>query len=72
MHSKTHPSAQAAREAAAGPSADLGPLPEWNLGDLYESRQAPAFAADLERAGTEARAFADAYRGRIAAIAAGP
>ena len=41
------PSAGAALPAA--PAAALGPLPEWNLADLYASPDAPEFAADMKR-----------------------
>ncbi len=52
--------------------ADLGALPEWRLQDLYEGVDAPRFAADLERAERDAKLFAEAYRGKIAEIAARP
>jgi oligoendopeptidase F len=29
--------------------ADLGPLPEWNLADLYASPEDANFAADMKR-----------------------
>jgi oligoendopeptidase F len=51
---------------------DLGALPEWRLQDLYEGMNSPRFAADLERAEREAKRFAEAYRGKIADIAAKP
>ena len=44
------------REAAA--AADLGPLPEWDLGDLYVSPQASELGADTEWLRGEALAFA--------------
>ncbi len=59
--------------AAQTPSTDsseLGSLPQWRLEDLYESMDSPRFAADLERAQTEARLFSVAWRGKLAAIAA--
>jgi oligoendopeptidase F len=74
MNGVTDPSLFAAAQsvADAADAPDLGPLPEWDLTDLYESMQSPAFAADVERASAECRAFAAAYRGRIAAIAGQP
>ncbi len=36
--------------AGVGKSAPLGPLPEWNLNDLYEGIDAPEVAADLAKA----------------------
>ena len=61
-----------AAQAAAAAGADLGALPEWRLGDLYDGMDSPRFAADLARAETEARAFAAAWRGRLGEIAASP
>ena len=58
--------------AAQAPSpapAELGALPDWRLEDLYESMESPRFAADLERAQTEARLFSQAWRGKLVAIA---
>src|SRR3954469_15067724 len=55
---------------AAARAVDLGPLPEWDLSDLYSGLADPAFAADLARAEAECRAFAETYRGRVAALAA--
>ncbi|PXW66984.1 M3 family oligoendopeptidase [Methylobacterium sp. B4] len=53
-------------------AADLGPLPEWDLTDLYPGIDSPAFQDDLARSVSESRAFAERYAGRIAEIAAGP
>jgi oligoendopeptidase F len=47
----------------------LGPLPEWNLGDLYESGDSPAFKDDLKKARSVAEAFADRYKGKLAEMA---
>ncbi len=59
--------ARSATEAQA-----LGPVPRWNLADLYAGMDAPAFAADLDRAGQEAERFAADYRSRLAGLAGGP
>src|SRR3984957_11090764 len=62
-------------EAALSPPPappDLGALPEWRLQDLYDGMDSASFAADLERAEQEAKLFAEAYRGKIAEIAAKP
>jgi oligoendopeptidase F len=56
---------------AAARAVDLGALPEWDLSDLYSGLDAPDFRADLERAETDCRAFAERYAGRIAEIAGG-
>jgi oligoendopeptidase F len=51
--------------------SDIGPLPEWNLADLYPAMDAPQVRADLERGDAEAIAFENDYKGRLAALAAG-
>jgi oligoendopeptidase F len=63
------PSAKPARKAE---TADLGPLPEWNLADLYRSIDAPEFKRDFDRAETECVAFEKAFKGRLAELASGP
>jgi oligoendopeptidase F len=52
--------------AAAAP--DLGTLPEWNLADLYAAPDSAEFAADMRRGEAMARAFAEQYRGSLAAL----
>ena len=52
------------------PAAALGPLPEWDLRDLYPSIDAPQVKRDLDRADAECLAFEESYRGKLAAIAA--
>ena len=47
---------------------DLGALPQWDLGDLYPATDSAELAADLERAGAEAKAFNARYAGNIAAL----
>lgn len=34
--------------AEAGADATLGPMPEWDLGDLYSSTDAPELARDFK------------------------
>jgi oligoendopeptidase F len=60
-----------AHNAALTP-ADIGPLPQWSLADLYKGMQDPRFAADLDRAADLAEAFAARYRSALGVIAAGP
>ncbi len=43
-----------------------GALPRWDLRDLYDSPESPRLQTDLEQAEEDARAFADAWRGRLA------
>jgi len=50
----------------------LGSLPEWDLSHLYPGMESQAFADDLARAEEECKAFAAAYRGKLAAMAAAP
>ena len=47
-----------------------GHLPEWNLDDLYSGLDDPAIKRDLDRADAECVAFEDAYKGKLAAMAA--
>ena len=67
-------SSRAAAKRAAKPAgrSNLGPLPEWNLADLYPAMDAPAVKRDLERGEAECIEFEKAYKGRLAEIAAGP
>ncbi len=46
----------------------LGPLPEWNLADLYAAPDDPKFAADMKRGEELAKAFAERYRGKLASL----
>src|SRR5690606_6916995 len=69
---KSKKSAARASGKGADAVADLGPLPEWNLADLYRSIDAPEFKRDLDRAETECIAFEKAYKGRLEELAAGP
>jgi oligoendopeptidase F len=48
----------------------LGALPEWNLSDLYSGLDDPAIKRDLDRADAECVAFAEAFKGKLAAMAA--
>jgi oligoendopeptidase F len=57
---------QPASRSGDAREADLGPMPEWDLRDLYAAPDAPGVAADLERAASEARRIKDAYQGRLA------
>jgi oligoendopeptidase F len=61
---------RATPELRLSAESDLGSLPEWNLADLYPSMESARFAADLGRAATDCKAFADDFRGRLAALAA--
>jgi oligoendopeptidase F len=65
---KKKPAAKSLRKRAA---PALGALPEWNLADLYPAIDAPELKRDLERGDAESVAFEEAYRGKLAALAAG-
>jgi oligoendopeptidase F len=65
-----HPAPRAAVRAPldTGASDALGPLPAWDLSDLYRAPDDPALAADLDRAEAEAKAFAGRHAGRLGAM----
>jgi oligoendopeptidase F len=44
----------------------LGLLPVWKLSDLYPSREAPEFKADMERAGMLCSDFETKWKGKLA------
>jgi len=48
---------------------DLGPMPVWDLSDLYASPTAPEVARDLARAERDALALKDQCQGKLASIA---
>jgi oligoendopeptidase F len=65
----------AARKPAKAPVTNgeaLGALPEWNLSDLYPGIDAPEVKRDLDRADADCVAFEEAYKGKLAALAAAP
>jgi oligoendopeptidase F len=64
------PLPQAPDARAAEADAALGTLPEWNLGDLYPSRDGSAFTGDLEKAKTDAAGFQARWKGNLAAACA--
>ena len=49
----------------------FGALPEWNLNDLYPGLDSPELKRDLEQADADCALFEEAYKGRLAALAAG-
>ena len=61
-----------AKHAPAGRKSALGALPEWNLADLYAGLGDPAIKRDLDRADADCVAFEEAYKGKLAAMAASP
>src|SRR5260370_24371765 len=72
MTKVTHKSAakSAAKQAIRSGHTRLRQLPEWNLDDLYSGLDDPAIKRDLERTDADCAAFEDAYKGKLAALAA--
>jgi oligoendopeptidase F len=48
---------------------DLGPMPVWDLRDLYAAPDAEAVRADLARAAAEAKRIKERYEGKLAGLA---
>ncbi|WP_409564062.1 M3 family oligoendopeptidase [Rhizobium sp. RHZ02] len=55
-----------ASSAASATDAALGELPTWKLQDLYPSATSTAFTADMEKAGRQAIAFEEKWKGKLA------
>jgi oligoendopeptidase F len=49
-------------------AADLGPLPEWSLADLYAGPDAPEIGRDLQSAADQARQLKETYHGKLVEI----
>ncbi len=58
----------AAVEPESDPGADLGPLPEWDLTDLYPAPDSKALKDDLEAAAAAAKVFAKDFRTHVAEL----
>jgi oligoendopeptidase F len=65
-----NPGAKAAALAASQVSSALGDLPEWDLGDLYPSMDAPELKLDLAKAAEQAIAFEERWKGTLSSEAA--
>src|SRR3546814_14496539 len=52
----------------ADTAAELGPLPRWDLTDLYPGPNSPELARDLERCEADAKAFRARHEGQVAAM----
>ena len=50
--------------------ADLGPMPEWQLSDLYPAADSPELKRDLEAAASGAQALKVRCQGKLASLAA--
>ncbi|WP_431322690.1 M3 family oligoendopeptidase [Rhizobium sp. YTU87027] len=55
-----------ASSAASASDAALGDLPTWKLQDLYPSATSTAFTGDMEKAGKQAIAFEEKWKGKLA------
>jgi oligoendopeptidase F len=64
----TTPQENPSKPAAAARAEALGPLPEWNLADLYPGRDSPELKADLARSQSDATAFRERYAGKLAGL----
>src|SRR6202140_892356 len=51
-------------------AARLGALPEWDLSALYSGLDDPAIKRDLDRTDADCVAFEEAYKGKLAEVAA--
>ena len=49
-------------------SAKLGPLPRWDLSDLYPGPDAPELTADLARLADLVNDFAASWQGKLAEL----
>ena len=60
------PKSATARKPKGSPARDkLGPLPEWDLSDLYPSPDGPEITGDIEKARKSAARFAKRYPGKL-------
>ncbi len=62
------PDGAASIPAAPAAAPEFGPVPAWDLADLYPAPDSPEIAADFARADEAALAFKEAYAGRLDAL----
>ena len=55
-------------EPAVRNAAALGPLPEWNLADLYPGRDSAELKRDIAESEAEAQRFRERYEGKLAGL----
>lgn len=58
--------AMPAKAEGGAQEADLGSLPQWDLGDLYPAMDCKEVSADIKSAGKDAAKFATEYQGKLA------
>ncbi len=69
MTLRPRPPVTFAAEGSLQPAAALGPMPEWDLSDLYSAPDAPEVQRDLEAGAVEARRIKEAYQGKLGELA---
>ncbi len=63
------PKTATTRQRKGSPARDkLGPLPEWDLSDLYPSSDGPEITRDIAASGKAAQKFAKRYQGKLSDI----
>lgn len=62
--------ATAATPSPIDSANELGLLPEWNLADLYPGMESAELKRDLDQADSNAAAFAESFKGKLADIVA--
>src|SRR3546814_14535963 len=67
----THVCNRTGTSTMADTAAELGPLPRWDLTDLYPGPNSPELARDLERCGADPTAFPARHEGKVAAMQIG-
>src|SRR5437588_10450979 len=66
MNRGASPLRQAPTESASAKVQELGPMPIWNLADLYPNPKSKALQADLKKAADEALAIKQRFLGKLA------
>ncbi|PZN16989.1 MAG: oligoendopeptidase F [Proteobacteria bacterium] len=64
---RSHWAAQTSSAAATAP-VDLGPMPKWNLSDLYPAPDSPEIERDFATAAAEAKRLRETYQGKLVAM----
>jgi oligoendopeptidase F len=59
------PVADTADAVGGGDAFELGPMPEWDLSDLYPAPDSPKIADDLKRVDEKAKRFEANYKGKL-------
>src|SRR5947208_4961225 len=70
--STVKPAAKSQSKRRTASPAGLGPLPEWDLADLYDGIDDPKVKRDLDRADAYSVAFEEDFKGKLAEFAQRP